>query len=266
VARTFDGSNDQIVYGSETAIDDLSAYTAFALVRVTGNVVNERTILAKFKSDYSAGRLFISAIGDGSSNNKIFTAILTNGSNAEATSVADVLVVNTWRVIVTTWPGVGVVAPKIYAGNLGGSIAEVSYVDQDAGSGTVQTDVTASLRVGTRDPLDTFYAGGLAEPAIWNRVLSTDEIKALALGFSPLFFPSGLVFHSPLDGRSSPEKNYAPTGVAGTVTEAAYLEHPSIIYPHYFDNSYLVSAPPASPTVVSRAAMRALGRALGRSF
>jgi len=246
MARTFDGTNDQIAFGSEAAIDDVSAFTACALIRITGNVVDERTVLSKFKSDYSAGKLFISLQGDGVSNNKVFTLISTTGggfTDVHSHSASNVLTVNTWRVIVTTWDGTVNLGttPKIYACDLGGDLSEVSYALQDDGAGSVTSDATASVRLGTRDPLDTFYSGGLAECAVWNRVLSSGELRALGKGFAPAFFPRGRVFYCPITGRYSPEPNWAGS-THGTVTEATYLEHPRVIYPSSVHRRGLSSA------------------------
>lgn len=229
MARTFDGTNDQIAFGSEAAIDDVAPWTAVALVRITGDVTAERQIINKMNSSYS-GTMYISASGGGGNNNKIFC--LRSGSSAlYAESAVNALVVNTWRVIITSWDGVlASTYPKIYACDLGGDIAELSYVSQSALSGAI-TDGSATLRIGARDPADaTFFAGGLAECAIWNRVLTADEMRALGKGFAPAFFPRGRVFYCPITGRYSTEPNWAGT-THGTVTEATYLEHPRVIYP-----------------------------------
>ena len=232
MALTFDGVNDQVAYGSEAAIDDLMGFTACAYLYTTSDVTAEQSVIAKCKSDYSAMELFISATGSGGNNNKIFLYVHTNDPNGPyAESVANTLVLNTWQIVVTTWVGtVGVTAPKIYVGTVGGVIAEPSYAVSSAGTGAYQSNASASLRLGTRDPLDTFYAGGLAEAAIWNRVLTGDEIAALGRGFAPAFFPRGRVFYSPLAGRQSTEPNWAGT-THGTVTGATFLDHPPIIYP-----------------------------------
>lgn len=231
MARTFDGSNDQIAFGSEAAIDDLVPYTAVALVRITANVTSERQILTKMNSSFN-GAIYLGATGDGTNNNKIFTFI--GGSVAwSAESAVNALAVNTWRVIAATWAGGSGTAPKLYACTLGGTMAELSYSSQAGGNGRV-TDAAATLRVGSRDPLDaTFFAGGLAEAALWSRVLSDDELLALGRGFAPAFFPSGRLFYCPIDGRHSPEINMAGT-THGTVTEASYLDHPPVIAPSSF--------------------------------
>ena len=227
MARTFDGSNDQIAYGSDAAADDLSAFTAVALVRITGNVVDERQIFTKMTAGYT-GKIYISASGDGVNNNKVF-GVVVGSVDGYGESAVNALVVNTWRVIVSTWAG-SLNPVKLYACDLGGSIAELSYTSQTSNTGSISADASATLRLGARDAADaTFFAGGLAECALWNRVLSLGEISALGRGYSPRFFPNGRVFYSPVDGRSSPEFNYG--GTSGTVTEAAYLEHPKVVYP-----------------------------------
>ena len=228
MARTFDGVDDQIAFGSEAAIDDLIPYTAVALVRITSDIVDERQILVKMNAVYN-GTMYLAASGGGGNNNKVFTFI--SGSAAWfAESVADALVVDTWRVVVSTWAGGSGTAPKLYACTLGGALAELSYVSQTGGNGRV-TDAGATLRVGSRDPLDaTFFAGGLAECALWNRVLTADELQALGRGFAPAFFPRGRVFYNLIDGRHSPEINMAGT-THGTVTGTTFLDHPPAIYP-----------------------------------
>ena len=226
MARTFDGSNDQIACGSGAAIDELGPFTACAFVRITSNVTDERQILTKMNSAYN-GKMFLAAAGGGGSNNKIIVVVSASDS-IYAESAADVLVVNTWRVVISSWNGGISVSPKIYACTIGGALAEVSYTTQDGGSGVV-TDAAATLRIGARDPLDaTFFAGGLAECALWNRVLTDDELRALGRGFTPAFFPRGRVFYCPITGRQTTEMNWAGT-THGTVTDTTFLDHPSVM-------------------------------------
>lgn len=78
-------------------------------------------------------------------------------------------------------------------------------------NGVAGTPATASLGTITPDTLDIgafrggsttpsgFWAGAIAEVAIWNAVLDTGEISALAKGMSPILVrPSKLVFWAPL--------------------------------------------------------------------
>ena len=259
MARTFDGSNDQIAYGSDGAVDNVSAFTAAVLVRITADVADERQLFTKMRSDY-LGKMYLCFQGSSTDKN-VLAVIVTRGSGTDAVtlSVANAVSLNTWTVVIGTWDGSA--APKLYACALGGTIAELSYGTTSAGSGTPTDDSTATVRLGARDPLDaSFYAGGLAECALWNRVLSLGEISALGRGYSPRFFPNGRVLYSPVDGRSSPEFNY--DGTSGTVTEATYLEHPRVIYP---------AGPPyskggsSSPPVIIPSA-RGCGRGLSRGL
>lgn len=234
MARMFNGTSDQIAFGSEAALDNVSTFTAMALVRITGNVVDERQILDKMTSGYG-GKMYLAAFGDGTDNNRI-GCIVTGGTGMSAFSDNNALIANTWRVVVATWAGwpndPNGRAPKLYACTVGGVLAELSYAATVAGDVTPpDSDASATLRIASRDPADaTFFAGGLAECALWNRVLSDGELAALGRGFAPAFFPNGRVFYSTVDGRSSPELNYAGT-THGTLTGTSYLEHPPIIYP-----------------------------------
>lgn len=229
MARTFDGVDDQIAFGSEAAIDDVAPFTSMAMVRITANVTDERQILTKMNSSFN-GSMFIAATGGGGNNNKIF-CFRSGSTPLYAESAVNALVVDTWRVIITEWDGaLASTFPKIFACDLGGVIAELSYVSQSTISGSI-SDGSATLRIGARDPLDaSFFAGGLAECALWNRLISDDEKRALGRGFAPAFFPRGRVFYSPVDGRHSPEINMAGT-THGTVTGTTFLDHPPVIYP-----------------------------------
>lgn len=261
MARTFDGVDDQIAFGSEAAIDDLIPYTAVALVRITSDIVDERQILVKMNAVYN-GTTYLAASGGGGNNNKVLTFI--SGSAVWfAESVANALVVDTWRVVVSTWAGGSGTAPKLYACTLGGALAELSYVSQTGGNGRV-TDAGATLRVGSRDPLDaTFFAGGLAECALWNRVLTADELQALGRGFAPAFFPRGRVFYNLIDGRHSPEINMAGT-THGTVTGTTFLDHPPVIYPRQMGAQLSWNSGGSSLVVKLRGLARAIARGIGR--
>lgn len=227
MARTFDGTNDRITFGSESSVDDLTSFTAVALVYRSGTISSERQIFTKMGGSFT-GSMYLAAAGDGTNNNKLIM-VRTGGSTAYAESVADAIPLNTWSVAVSVWPGDSA-QPKLFLCALGGAIAELGYASRTAGL-YAPSDASASLMVGGREAADaTYFSGGIAEVALWNRVLSDDEIRALGRGFAPAFFPRGRVFYCPITGRYSTEPNWAGT-THGTVTEATYLEHPRVIYP-----------------------------------
>lgn len=225
MARTFDGVDDQIAFGSDAACDNLAAFTAYALVRPTANIVTERQILTKMDSGY-LGKMYAFALD----TNKVGCFMPRNGGvDCYAFSANDALVVNSWNVVIVTWAGSGN-APILYTCTLGGTPADVTNSTQ-IGSGSFFSDASATLRIGARDPLDaTFYAGGLADAALWNRVLNSTERGDLGLGNSPEFITSGLVFASRITGNDSPEIN-TTGGTNGTVTGTTLLTHPSVTYP-----------------------------------
>lgn len=77
---------------------------------------------------------------------------------------------------------------------------------------------------------NAFFAGQIAECAIWSRVLDIREIQALARGYSPLFFKQNLLTHVPLIGVNNPERDMANRQTYA-VTGTTQVRHPRIIYP-----------------------------------
>ncbi len=77
-----------------------------------------------------------------------------------------------------------------------------------------------------------FGGGRMAEFALWSGAkLTIDEARAMARGFSPLFFrPGSRVMYAPLIGRTSPEIDLAG-GNNLTVNGATVTPHPAVIYP-----------------------------------
>jgi hypothetical protein len=89
--------------------------------------------------------------------------------------------------------------------------------------------------IGNSGDGDRGWNGRLAEVAVWDRILTADEAAAHGKGFAPSMFPRGLVLYYPLDGRTSPERDFGMgSGSSGTLTGTAYQAHPRIIYPQGF--------------------------------
>lgn len=231
LARTFNGTSDKVVFGKGVTYDNCGPYTALCLVRPTANIVDERQIFDKMDSSY-IGTMFLAASGNGTNNNILFSLI--GGTVAlYSESVASTLVVNSWNVCVCTFnalrnsPGTELI--KLYTCVIGGTLTEVSYTSQTTGS-SLNSDVAADLTLASRDPGDaTFFAGGLSDCALWNRVLNSTELNMLGKGYSPLWIPSGLIMYSPVFGLQSPEPDLMG-GTSGTVTGTSLLTHPPVIY------------------------------------
>jgi hypothetical protein len=93
-----------------------------------------------------------------------------------------------------------------------------------------------SVSVGAlrRTSVIAYFDGRVAEPAIWNVVLTQDELGMLAAGFSPLMVrPQNLVFYAPLFGRAGAAGN-EDAWVGSKLTQVSspgLADHPRIIYP-----------------------------------
>lgn len=117
--------------------------------------------------------------------------------------------------------------PTVYYNNVSQGLSNTT-----APVGTILTS-GAVLVLGNRETPDQFrsFDGSLAEFGRWNRLLLAGETALLAAGYSPLFFPDGLVFYSRLLGSGSSEPDIIGAQY-GTVTGATAATHPAIIMPN----------------------------------
>lgn len=104
---------------------------------------------------------------------------------------------------------------------------EATYLSTVNGTGT-EIVANSGFSIGGRvsDDLRNFN-GRTADPAVWNRVISSKEIAMLAARYSPLFCPNGIMWYAPLIREATnPYNNTAPTLDGTTV-----IEHPRIYRP-----------------------------------
>jgi hypothetical protein len=101
-------------------------------------------------------------------------------------------------------------------------------------NGTTVCNPTGSLHIGARSDVDPdrSLGGSMAEWAKWDRALDTSEIAALAKGFSPLFFPTGLAHYFPMIRSYTDERI---VGLSITNVTSVPSAHPPIIYPSNTD-------------------------------
>lgn len=111
------------------------------------------------------------------------------------------------------------------AGTFASSSSRVVWLDGTPRN-TNTTAVTLSgidrVTIGSRvsaSVMGNFMNGRIAEAAVWNVVLTADELASLAAGFKPSRIrPQNLVFYAPLYGVDSPEQNWI--GTSCTLTNA----------------------------------------------
>lgn len=243
MARDFNGTSDRITFGASAA-EDLTVFTAVAWIQFASNFTAERQILAKTNASYQ-GKQFLQSQGTAQNDFQSFLGRTT--TDMVSRSTANALVAGVWNVVLATSDGTN--APKLYVATMGNDLAEVTYAVQQAGSGTFHDLSAANLMVGSRMPLDTFWAGQVAEVGLWNRVLSAQEIQSVGRGYSPLFFPVGLVQYAPLKGVNSPEPRTG-TGSAteGVLTGTTGVAGPDIMkYPRQPSPNARVRPKPFAP-------------------
>lgn len=212
MARTFDGVDDQINFGTGADLD-LTTYTATAWVKFPSTHADERQILAKTPSDYAGIKQYLQMQSDAGQNRfQMYSARDTTA--AQAQSVTDALTAGVWNFIATSWDGSGL--PKIYCAVHGTPAAEPGYAIQTAGSGAERDSSGGSLRLGTRDSLNTYWTGELADVRLYNVQLSLPEIIAIQYGLHPQ--PAALAFHAPVWGLQDPEIDMSAASRTGTVT------------------------------------------------
>jgi hypothetical protein len=131
------------------------------------------------------------------------------------------ITLNAWHHIAITYDrGSLTNDPVIYVDGSSVTVTEVSTPTMMIQSGEVR------VRIGEDAANASDFDGRLAECAIWNVLLTADEIASLARGTNPtLIRTTALEVYIPLDGNASPETEWV-VGTTGTVTGAVYVEHP----------------------------------------
>jgi hypothetical protein len=134
-----------------------------------------------------------------------------------------------------TWVNVIVTLDATLTTNI--PVAYYNAVSQTVSTFTAPTGTVANVNatqiLGNRAAGDRVWNGIIAEFAVWNRILTSDEITALGTatntgygGASPALFPSGLLEYIPMD--DSPVTSKVLT--APTVTGTTFRSHPVINY------------------------------------
>ena len=100
----------------------------------------------------------------------------------------------------------------------------------------------------------------VAEIAMWNVALSSDERAALVAGYSPLFVrPQNLVVYFPLlggSGASGAEVDWVSgQSVSITGSDIAVVDHPRIIYPRRRSMIFVPAAVSGAPTITALSAI-----------
>ena len=225
MAYDFDDASSQYIdYGDVPFLDGLATISGQAWVNLD-DVSADHYIFSKYiVSATGQGLLFLFDLaGGGSGRSVVYNIFFQDDAIVRVEGANNSASASGWQHVLFTVDFGGVL-------NL--------WVDgsKDANSGVDATSISsfpstsASLQVGKRSDSTSYMDGQIAECALWNRVLTDDEIIALSKGYSPRFFSNGLLWNPSLVRGSADQIS----GLAGTPTNSPTVsDHPPIIYPSH---------------------------------
>jgi hypothetical protein len=223
MAVDFDGTNDRIDYAN---VADLSgaAFSAslWSTLDVTGTGL---WYFINFQNP--AGTPITNLFNNGGGGAGALQLSRTGATTKFRTSTSGAITTGTLYNIVATDTGSNTGTDiHIYVNG-----TEVSYASAGDGATPLAADGAWVLGGRTGDNLRNIN-GRLSDVAVWNRVLSANEIAMLANAYSPHFIRRGLLFAPKLltvtaDGIVDPISGKTATAQNGPVSFA----HPRIIYP-----------------------------------
>jgi len=136
--------------------------------------------------------------------------------------------------------------PVLYINGVSQTITERS-----APSGT-RSNTSTTFTIGRDTDGTQYWDGKGCEFAIWNRILSADEVAILAEGYSPSFIRNGLVMYLPLIGRATAEPDLVKAVTGSLTNSPAAAAHPRIYYPAPFQTYAVAAAAPAGGQPIAR--------------
>jgi len=178
-ALRFDGTDDFINAGSGSSLDDLPAMTYVAWIKPSSAGNGRATIMAKSDPSSALGLTYI-YFDNVTATNGISFLRDTVTNDIGYTTVNNVAPLNQWTHVVVSWDGtVGIAGNvKIYVNG-----TESSYQITDTGIGSLESDSGNDFTIGARKITgsERYFAGGIDEVRVYNRVLSPSEAKQLYL-------------------------------------------------------------------------------------
>ncbi len=175
-AFDFDAASDYVRVGNPSSLNNLGplTYSVWIYPRTSGGS-NRGHIFAKTTADGSATGALLFSMSNLVSGGLYFFRV-TN-ANAIARTTNAVVNFNAWNHVAVTWDG------SVDANNVHTYIngAEATYFDTSVASGALDSDASNPFVIGAR-PLttpDRFTDGKLDDARVYNRVLSSAEIKQI---------------------------------------------------------------------------------------
>lgn len=220
MARECNGSTDRLEYAN--VLNTIGAAQSLSLWTYLDTIATPYRYL--FCAHNSANTAYGTVLGLGyvnatTSRITLFSAGSTELSHSGQKTTS--LITGAWHHFLYTWDGsVTAANSHIYFDG-----TEITY--DDATNGASLTAATGKWAIGARIYDDARNTDGrMAEVGFWNRVLSADEIAALAKRYAPPSFPNSLVMYAPLI-----RDTYDRYGKAATEDGTTVADHLAMIYP-----------------------------------
>jgi hypothetical protein len=248
MARSFNGSSDQINVGSHSILRPGTALTQAAWVNISG-ALSTYTQICGNTSTNNGNHMFIK-----STRHIAVYMAWANTSNISVDPATTALSTNTWYHIGFTYDGTN------------GIIVYVNGVSDGTNSphaGAPFYDGTEVWNIGYDSAnASRIFNGSIADVVQWNVALTAFELLGLARGARPyLIRPAAIVGWWPLDGLQSPEVDLSGNANNGTLSGTAAAFGPSFA-PFTPRWSQVITAA-AAPTTVFRRSLSALGTRTG---
>ena len=220
MALNFNGTTHQVDFGSAGSLDDLGACTFMFIYRPTTLDTTFRYLWRKFAGPGGTN------INHNNSDLEFARVYVT--TNLAAISTGNIISASNWYITFFVDGGVGV-APRIYHAQLGNTLTEPSYAQQDTPVGALTTDASATALVGIRDSTRRFV-GDIARVAVWDQAFSLKDCRQNYWRF--LASPNLHLFCELGYGHGvGSQLDWSGNQNDGTVTGATLIKHPPVLFP-----------------------------------
>ena len=207
----FDGTDDSANLGSGATLDDLAgdSFSAHAWVYLdTAPASNDQQMVIISKGDSTDFKWHLSV-----RNNSGSTQYNATLNNVAISRSSDTTIVGGWHQVVITYNNATDRKIKMYVDG-----TEVSYATQIPMSGSYSSDASKNLTIGSHANGASYWDGKLDEVRIYNRALSSAEIKSLYQ-----WAPGPVAYYSGDEGTGTSlydRSGNANTGTLGTGASA----------------------------------------------
>ena len=172
---SFDGIDDMVNAGSASSLDDLD---------LTGGLSISVWIRPNTLGENSAGRIVTkdnnTATGHWrfqvETNNRLLFAKQHSGTLLRRESTNNSIALNTWQHVAVTWGGTSSASGvRFFVNGI-----ETGYAVSNDGTLIKNSDNALPVRIGSQENTNNSFDGSMDEVRIYNRVLSSSEIKELS--------------------------------------------------------------------------------------